>query len=423
MTATDASTRASLPRRIPVGDAVLSVVLVALLPINLVAGWAVRDDVGEVTALTYVFTVAPALAIAFRSVAPLLTVAVIAVLQGAQLVVGGPIQAGIVCLWIALYTVSIQRDRRTALIVFGWLGLVIGVLSMVFRVVDQSVLERIGALGLTVIPLLVGDAVRSRRAAMAEMTEKLELAEATREREAQRRVQHERLRIARDLHDVVAHSIATINVQAGVAAHVIDAQPDVAKQALVDIKQASRTALAELRATLTVLREGDEPATPTEPSPGLDRIATLVERHGPTATLHPQGSSPRSVDPAVGVAGYRIVQEALTNVMKHSQGSRVEVRVRYRNNQLEITVVDDGTGRPGETAASGSGMGLQGLRERAASVGGRLSAGPLPTGGFRVAATLPYSAATPLPAVPADGPVAANTAAPVPRHARAKVAP
>ena len=199
------------------------------------------------------------------------------------------------------------------------------------------------------------------------------------------------MRIARDLHDVLAHHISTINVQAGVAAHLLDRQPDQARPALVAITEASREALRELRATLGILRGVDED-DPRAPTPGLSRVPELVETaraSGHQVSLEVTGE-PRAVAPATDLAAYRIIQESLTNVGRHARATRVVIALEHGPTDLVITVDDDGAGPPDGSAVAG-GNGLTGMRERAASTGGDLQAGPGPRGGFRVRARLPIA--------------------------------
>ena len=209
--------------------------------------------------------------------------------------------------------------------------------------------------------------------------------------EAAGRVTEERLRIARELHDVVAHNISLINVQAGVALHLMDAQPEQARTALTAIRGASKEALVELRSVLGVLRQVDE-EEPRQPAPGLRRLDELAERTrqaGLDVRVELEGE-PRPVPSGVDVAAYRIVQEALTNVLRHAGADTAQVRVRYAEHTLTVEVVDDGaaagtSGTPGTTGGSG----IAGMRERASALGGDLTAGPAPGGGFRVWAELP----------------------------------
>jgi len=214
----------------------------------------------------------------------------------------------------------------------------------------------------------------------------------SRDEEELRRASEERLRIARDLHDVVAHSLAVINVQANTALHLLDQQPDRARSTLTVINDVSKQALVELRSVLGVLRQVDEDL-PRSPAPSLDRMPELVSRAtaaGISVRVSEEGTRPGPLPANVDLAGYRILQEALTNSARHASGCAVAVRVVYGPGDLVIQVDDDGGGRPQPgIAASGSGSGIVGMTERARSLGGTLRAGPRPDGGFRVRARLP----------------------------------
>jgi signal transduction histidine kinase len=211
------------------------------------------------------------------------------------------------------------------------------------------------------------------------------------EEETLRLASEERLRIARDLHDVVAHSLSVINVQANTALHLLDQQPDRARSTLTVINDVSRQALVEVRSVLGVLRQVDE-ALPRSPAPSLERMGELISRAtaaGISVRVSEEGTRhplPANVD----LAGYRIMQEALTNSARHAAGSAVAVRVVYGPGDLVIQVDDDGAGgqRPAGPA-SGGGSGIAGMTERARALGGTLRAGPRPDGGFRVRAWLP----------------------------------
>ena len=203
--------------------------------------------------------------------------------------------------------------------------------------------------------------------------------------QAQRAVLEERVRIARELHDVVAHHVSVMGVQAGAARLVIDRDPDKAKAALSAIERSSREAVVELQRLLGFLRRpGDDLA----PAPGLSELPRLAASMGALAVdVHVEGEA-RSLPPTVDVSAYRILQEALTNTLKHAAASRADVRVRYGADELEVEVVDDGRAGVGATPRPG-GHGLIGMRERVALHGGQLSAGPLDGGGYRVLVTLP----------------------------------
>jgi len=244
----------------------------------------------------------------------------------------------------------------------------------------------------------IGVALRSRRAATgARVREAEERAEA--EHQAAARVlAEERLRIAQELHDVVAHSMSVIAVQAGVGAHVLDERPEQARAALEAISATSRGTLTELRRLLGVLRDSDGVRSHA-PAPGLSDLPHLVDdvrSAGVPAALHVEGHNPGIMHAGVELSAYRIVQEALTNVIKHAgKPTRVDVTVRYSPYALAVEVVDDGRGfaaqsRNGDIGADGSGHGLIGMRERVEVWGGELSVGPAPGGGYRVKAQLPY---------------------------------
>jgi signal transduction histidine kinase len=212
---------------------------------------------------------------------------------------------------------------------------------------------------------------------------------ARREEETQRRVTEERLRIARELHDVVSHSISSINVQAGVAAHVIEAQPAEAHRALINIKETSKETLRELRGILQVLRQVDE-VEPRDPAPGLAQVATLVDatsRAGVPTRTSIVGSR-RSLPAAVDLAAYRVIQESLTNVLRHAGQATADVTVAYEPDRVLIEVVDNGRGLA-DSDSGGAGHGIIGMRERVAATGGGLEAGPRPERGFAVRAWFP----------------------------------
>ncbi|MFD8965545.1 histidine kinase [Streptomyces sp. NPDC059568] len=205
-----------------------------------------------------------------------------------------------------------------------------------------------------------------------------------------RRQDEERLRIARELHDVLAHSISVINVQAGVGLALLDSDPEQARTALTTIKAASKEALGEVRQVLDTLRTpGDAPRAP---APGLDRLPELVEQAagaGLTVEILRDGR-PVALSPGTDLAAFRIIQEALTNVVRHSGSRTAQVRVGYAPGLLELRIADAGPATGGD--AGGSGNGLVGMRERAAALGGTIEAGPRPDGGFRVRATIPVRA-------------------------------
>jgi signal transduction histidine kinase len=216
---------------------------------------------------------------------------------------------------------------------------------------------------------------------------------ASRQLDQRRQQSEERLRIARDLHDVIGHNISLINVQASMGLDLIDSQPEQARAALSAIKSASKEALEELRTMLTPLR-GDDVA-PRSPAPGLDRLPELIEltrAAGLTVEVDITGKAP-PLPATVQLAAYRIIQESLTNVARHAGQVRVTVRVTYDDANVHVQVDDDGKAPSGAGSATGTGSGITGMRERATALGGSLSAGSRHVGGFRVSARLPVSPA------------------------------
>ncbi|WP_310741461.1 sensor histidine kinase [Microbispora sp. H10670] len=217
--------------------------------------------------------------------------------------------------------------------------------------------------------------------------------------EARRQASEERLTMAQELHDVLAHNISLIHVQASTALHLLDDHPEQARTALTAIKQASRDVLTEMRGVLSLLKDG----APRSPTAGMAHLDGLAAGSGLPVTVEVAGE-PRPLPPGIDRAGYRIVQESLTNVSRHAPGSRVTINVAYAAEELRLVIEDDGAGTARAVAGLGGGNGIPGMRERAAALGGSLSAGPRPGGGFRVAARLPLPPAptppTPLLSVP-----------------------
>lgn len=212
---------------------------------------------------------------------------------------------------------------------------------------------------------------------------------AAREADAERRLTDERLRIAREVHDVVAHAMVAINVQSGVAAHLLGDESREAREALLQIRRTSGDALADLRSTLGVLRDPDQ-AAPMQPAGGLDElegVAAQLRSAGVDVTVDVSADEP--IPTAVQSAGYRIVQEALTNVLRHAGARSARVVARADQDMLTLVISDDGDGRAGAATPEGAGAGVRGMRERAEALGGELTAGPAEDGGWRVEAALP----------------------------------
>lgn len=369
--------------------------------------WALRTP----DALSLVLMVLGAAALVLRRRAPLAVLAFTGGVSLVESVTGDPRVPVAMCVVVALYTVASTTDRPTTWRVGLLTMTVLTGAAMIAGPLPWYAQENLGILAWTGIGATAGDAVRSRRAFVQAIRERAERAERTREEEARRRVAEERLRIARDLHDVVAHHIALVNVQAGVAAHVMDKRPDQAKEALAHVREASRSALGELRATVGLLRQSGDPEAPTEPAPGLDRLDDLAgtfRNAGLQVLVAREDQRPDhapALPAAVDLAAYRVVQEALTNVQKHAGAeAKAEVSVVRVGPHLEITVLDDGTGTrrheapdgtgTGTGNGNGGGHGLLGMRERVTALRGTLTTGPRYGGGFRVHAILPVETHT-----------------------------
>ena len=299
---------------------------------------------------------------------------------------GAALVAPIIALYAVVTRVSALRAVAAGLVTVGVL-MAASAARNPFGYISAGGYYLIPLMGVAVV--FGGIAVVNRRAYAASIRDRAE-------QDARRRLDEERLRIARELHDVVAHTMATINVQAGVAVHVLPTRPEAAAEALQTIKTASKEGLRELRAILNVLRQADD-ADPTQPAPGTAQLDALIEgarRAGLNTTFTVTGE-PVPLPAAVDLAAYRIVQESLTNAIRHAGPAAAAVSLTYLHDELRIEVTDTGRG-PVVGAAAGAaggeaGHGLAGMRERAAAVGGIVETGPGPRGGFRVAARLPVT--------------------------------
>ncbi|WP_436760476.1 sensor histidine kinase [Streptosporangium sp. V21-05] len=319
------------------------------------------------------------LALIVRRRRPVLCLAVAAGSTAVFIGLGYPYGPAFLSPIIALHTAVVSGHRRAAWSIWG--------LAYVFLVVYTSWLAPVRTPGwlhdLTVgalmgLLLVVAEFSRARRERQAER-------ERVAEEELRRQASEERLTMAQELHDVLAHNISLIHVQASTALHLIDDRPEQARTALTTIKQASKDVLTEMRSVLNVLRDG----APRSPTAGLDRLDELVERSGLPVVKEIVGEA-GPLPPEIDRAGYRIVQEALTNVTRHAPGASVTVVLRYDPRALTVQVTDTGgdTGGDAPGESLGSGNGVPGMRERAAALGGTLTATHHGRG-FRVEARLP----------------------------------
>ncbi len=340
--------------------------------------------------LGYLLLAAAGLALLVRRRWPMPVFAITALISVAYYAAGYPDGPGWIALFVAAYTVTTRGDgQRSVQIV----GLTVLLLTAVWLLTaDLTPIQTAGwvffRIGTAMMAVVLGDMLRARRVVAAEALERAERAERTREEEARRRVDAERLRIAREIHDTVAHAIAVINVQAGVTAHVLDRRPERARETLVTIEQTSARALSELRAALGVLRDA---ADGHAPAPGLSQLEELVAlaREAGLDVKVEASLPPREVPREVDQAAYRIVQESLTNAIRHAGPARVTVAIGYGPTHVELRVSDDGRGAHQGVGRVSGGRGIVGMRERAELLGGELTAGPGPDGGFQVLGRLP----------------------------------
>ncbi|GCB46257.1 sensor histidine kinase [Streptomyces sp. NL15-2K] len=310
---------------------------------------------------------------------------------------------------ITAYSLALRMERRAASAVLLTSTALLVVSTLPFGTNSWEDASRLGLVAaFPLVAGVLGHSAQNRRAYLAAVEERAQRAEESRDSEARRRVAEERVRIARELHDLVAHQITLANAQATVAAHLFDSRPEQTRKSLKELVETTGDALDDLRATVGLLRQSGDTAAPAEPAPGLSRLPTLLEsfrRAGLEVSVHQEGTA-RPLPPGVDLTAYRIVQEALTNVTKHAGTGSARVRLAWNRDRVTITVADDGRGaRTAPTAAKGRGAstgpsasttvdrppgyGLIGMRERATAVGGHLSAGRRPEGGFLVSTELP----------------------------------
>src|SRR5215211_2585143 len=294
---------------------------------------------------------------------------------------------------VAVYSVAAYGRRWVSLA-----GLVVAELGLAAVWFTPAMLERSTFLlftGVIAVAWVLGRFVGDRQVYAAQLEERTAELERAREELAHRAVVEERLRLARELHDVVAHAMSVIAVQSGVGAHVAASRPEEVGKALAAIEATSRAALIELRRLLGVLRHDSDPQASLTPVPGLanlDSLLTEVGKAGLAVRLRVEGT-PLPLPAGVDLSVYRIVQEALTNVVKHAGPAHAQVTIGYRGQEVTVEVIDDGRGTvpPAGDGRVGTGHGLIGMRERVAAFGGDLQVGPCPGGGFRVAARLPLA--------------------------------
>ncbi len=362
-----------------------------LLPAGAIIALGVALRTDSTRPLALALAVAATAVLVLRRRAPTTTLAVSGALVFALFAIDHDAGAvAVIAPAIALYSLALSRGRAhlVVAIVAAAAAVMVADAFLAGSHPRALTMQTAAHVALIAVPVLAAEALRNRRSYVQLLLERLDLAERTREEEAERRAEQERLRIARDLHDVVAHTLTTINVQAGVAAHLLDRDPSHTRDALVAIESASHEALEELRAILGVLREPGGEEVPLEPVPDLDALGALVEqtrRTGLPVSFEIEGKQPEHVPDAVQLAAFRILQESLTNTRRHAPGAEVHVNLAYRDDRLRLAVENDSPGINGNRP----GVGILGMRERATALGGTLDAHGSDEY-FRVVAELPY---------------------------------
>jgi signal transduction histidine kinase len=403
--------RAPLTRRLTSGNLVTIDMLAATLLAVILVGSAraprrVPLHLGVPVSVGIVLVCVAAGGAGLRRWRPLTALAVTAATESAAVFFGFIVDP-MLAVAAVLYVVALVKPARTAVGALLAVGLTLSVLAVIapgsvaggspgITRLEANFSKAAGTAVVLLAALAAGRAVRAGRAYAEGLREQAERRAEAKVDQARRAVTEERLRIARELHDVVAHSMSVVAVQAGVGGWVIDSNPREAAKALAAIETTSRATLREMRQLLGMLRDG----TPGEmlSAPGLADIPDLAERAGLRVDLAVRGI-PRELPAGMDLAAFRIVQEALTNVVKHAGTDHGRVVVTYSAEAVAIEVTDDGTGAgragsndAGTAGAGTAGHGLIGMRERVALYGGEFSAGPLPGRGYRVSARLPVGA-------------------------------
>jgi signal transduction histidine kinase len=387
--------RSLLARARGVDKRVFDGVLAGVLAVVGVVGTRVSAAESETRpgVLAYVLVLACTLGLLWRRRYPLTVMVVTLGTAVTIAAIGYPDTGIVIAALIAFYSAAAYGQRRRTAIAILTFAAAMAVLWMSRDEANTTAQDLLSNTFVFGAAWAVGEIIRTRRERIATLEERAAVLERERVDESRRAVAEERLRIAQELHDVVAHAMSVITVQAGVGAHVIDTQPADAKRALEAIETTGRSALQELRRMLGVLRSESDPRGELSPAPDVGSVEKLVQSvrdAGVPVELHWEGDPATPVPDSVRLTGYRILQEALTNVVKHAGRARVTVTIRLDPGHASVEVVDDGRGYSASPNGAGSGHGLIGMRERVAVFSGTLVAGPVPGGGFRVLAMLPF---------------------------------
>jgi signal transduction histidine kinase len=338
------------------------------------------------------------LPVVFRRRYPVQAFAVAVVAGALQVLTDTPPIGSDLAILVMLYTLAAYRPRRVSvpglIVCLAGSAMAVAVWAHGLAVLDRLLLATVIFSGTALVAWVLGDSMRYRRAYLTALEDRAARLERERDQQALIATAAERARIARELHDVIAHNVSVMVVQADGAGYVLRTDPDRVAEALAAISHTGRKALSEMRRLLGVLRSGDERAG-LAPLPGLDQLRELVEqaRHAGMSVSLCLDGPPRPLPAGAELAAYRVVQESLTNTRKHGGlGAAAAVSLRYEPDALLLQVTDDGLGAAA-AAADEPGHGLTGMRERIEMYGGTIEAGPLPDGGYQVTARLPEAGA------------------------------
>ena len=392
--------RAGGSRRLPasawVFDSALALVAAGLATARFVSMPADRSVPGGMLVLGYGLVLLHTLPLALRRRFPGTVLALIVASGLAGIALSLPPFFLGPAILVAVYSVAAYGSRRVSVAGLAVAELGLAAVLLTWFEEPEAWLVWVQFAGIFGAAWLLGLFAHNYRAYAARLEQRTAELERAREELARQAVVEERLRLARELHDVVAHAMSVIAVQSGVGAHVADSRPEEVGKALAAIEVTSRAALIELRRLLGVLRQDGEPQASLTPAPGLANLEGLlaeVAEAGLAVRLRVEGA-PAPLPAGVDLSAYRIIQEALTNVVKHAGPAHAQVTIRYRDQEVAVEVIDDGPGVAAVAADGrrGTGHGLIGMAERVAAFGGDLEVGPRPGGGFRVAARLPLAA-------------------------------
>lgn len=365
-------------------------VVLAVLVIGPAFAPFLRPELRPDSVLSWGTALAPAAILPLRRRFPMTVLGVLMVLFTVATVFGSLLPGAGLAIAAAVFHLSSTTTRRRSLLVGAVVMVVmagVAVLGAALHGLDPLVFQFVVTVAFAAA---AGDATRSRREYLLAVTERAERAERTREIEARRRVTEERLRIARDLHDAVAHQISVISLNAGVASSTLDTNPERTRASLRTIREASRTVLGEIGDLLSMLRADEDETVTTAPQYGLEHVPALLEQFASSGLdVHQRvEGDPGRVNGAVGLVGYRVIQEALTNAHKHGTEHRAHLLIDTGLEELRIVVTNPFDSDPTESISTGNGLGIMGLRERVASVRGTVTAGPA-AAGWKVTATIP----------------------------------